>query len=256
MRTMPSRAVKAASALLVAAGVLTACSNGGDSAESTESSQAAEATDAATVEEQESSTPEPEESSSPAATSVATEYDVNAVDFGAPGTTTPPGTVLGMGQAAWLNNSTTYYDEESNEQTAEGGLGVSILEVRALDPSLFDRFSNAADFAGYTPYAIVVQFQWLYTLPNGEAPQGLDLFPLKEDGSDAEYLTGSYGFGASNECGLLLPEYDPTTNIAVTCIVGLSQDLPVTTAEYNGETYFSVIAGSDNQYFPNPVTWQ
>lgn len=253
MRTMPTRAMRAATAIALSAAVLTACSSDSGSDEQTEAPAETESTEAAT--EEESAVAE-EESPSPAATVIETEYDVNAVDFGAPGTTTPPGTALAFGQPAWLNNTTTYYDEDSNEQTAEGGVGVSVLEVRALDAAMFEEYSNAEEFAGYTPYAIVIQFQWLYSLPDGEAPDAVDLFPLKEDGSDAEYLTGSFGFGATNECGLLLPDYDPEANVAVTCMVGLSTDLPVTSAEYNGETYYSFVASSDNEYFSSPIIWQ
>lgn len=175
-------------------------------------------------------------------------YDVELVDFGEPGEITPTGTTLAMGEPAWLDNVTTYYDEEEKEQTVEGKIGASLLEIRPLDASMFERFDNAEEFAGYTPYAMVMQFEWTYTVPEGERPGGVDLFPLKEDGSDAEYLTSGYLYGPTNECGLDLPEYDEETNTAVTCIVGLSQDLPITSAEFNGEDYQSFMATGDSEY--------
>lgn len=128
--------------------------------------------------------------------------------------------------------------------------------MQTLDTSIFDQYDNAEEFAGYTPYAIVFQQQWFYDVPEGFDPMTTDLFPVKEDGADAEYLTGQFGFGAAtNACGLQLPEYDEDTKTLVSCIIGLSKDLPATTAKYNGETYTSVIVSADNTYFAQPLTW-
>jgi hypothetical protein len=182
-----------------------------------------------------------------------TEYAVEAVDFGEPGAVTAPGTPLSMGEPAWLNQTVRYGTDE-----VTGPAGLTVLDIRELDPSVFDSYDNAEDFADKTPYAILFQQQWLYDIPEDRDPQTLALFPMLEDGSDAEYVTagGGLGFGrATNTCGLQLPEYDEETKTLVSCFIGLGTDLPVTTAVYNGEGYASFVVSPDNPYFAQPLVW-
>lgn len=181
------------------------------------------------------------------------DYEVEAVDFGAPGAVTGPGTALALGQPAWLNQTETYGEEE-----VSGGVGVAVLQVSELDAGLFDQFSNAEEFAGYTPYAVITQHQWLYDTPEGYDPSTVDLFPLDASGADTEYLTSGFSLNSPGDsCGLLLPEYDEEARVLVSCFVALAKDgAVVTSAEYNGESYQSFIASSDNPYFPSPVVWK
>lgn len=235
---------------LAAVLTLSACSGGDDESTSPSFSAADATTDGGEATTEDEATEDVVEEE-PTPTELAVDYDVAAVDFGAPGAVTGPGTPLTKGQPAWLNQTATYGEQELTGPTA-----VSVLDVRALEPSIFDQYSNAEDFAGYTPYAITFQQQWFYDVPAEYDPTTLDLFPIKEDGSDAEYLTGQFGFGAAtNSCGLQLPEYDEETKTLVSCIIGLSKDLPVTSATYNGETYTSIIASADNAYFNQPLSW-
>lgn len=250
-----SRPTTLTACALAAALTLSACGGSDDDASTGGTTFSSSTTDGAdettSPDEAEDVSVEPTEDPSPTPTLLEVEHDVAAVDFGAPGAVTAPGTPLAKGQPAWLNQTATYGDQELT-----GPIGLSVLDVRALDASIFDQYSNAEEFAGYTPYAITVQQQWFYDVPADFDPSTTDLFPLKEDGSDAEYLTGQFGFGATrNACGLQLPEYDEETKTLVSCIVGLSTDLPVTTAQYNGERYTSIIASADNQYFNQPLSW-
>jgi hypothetical protein len=251
MRPISRPATLTALALATAL-TLTAC--GGDdsgsdptplAATSDSASDDATETDAETTEAEETEEPTSEP------TELEVEYDVAPVEFGEPGAVTNPGTPLAKGEPAWLNQTATYGEEELT-----GPVGLSVLDVRALDASIFDQYSNAADFEGYTPYAITFQQQWFYDVPADYDPTTMDLFPLLEDGTDAEYLTGQFGFGAAtNTCGLQLPEYDEETKTLVSCIIGLSKDQPVTTAMYNGERYTSIMASPDNAYFTQPLSW-
>lgn len=250
MRQISRPATLTALALATAL-TLTACS--GDDAESdaTPFSAGSDSTEATTETDAETADAEETEEPTSEPTQLEVEYDVAAVDFGAPGALTNPGTPLAKGEPAWLNQTATYVDQE-----VTGPVGLSVLDVRELDPSVFDQYSNAADFAEYTPYAITFQQQWLYDIPEGSDPVTTDLFPIMADGTDAEYLTGQFGFGAAkNTCGLQLPEYDEETKTLVSCIIGLSKDQPITTAKYNGETYMSFIASPDNAYFSQPLSW-
>ena len=174
---------------------------------------------------------------------------ITAVDFGAPGEITRPGTPLLKGEPAWLSQSAT--DPEVTDT-----VGISVLDVRPLDAAMFESFSNPETFAGYTPYAITFQQQWLGDTPEGIDPVVLDLFPIKQDGSTGEYLTNQFAFGASeNACGLALPAYDAATKTLVTCFVGLSKDSPIVAARFNGETHSATVANPANDYFNSPLTW-
>lgn len=199
-------------------------------------------------------TPAAGASATPAETGpLEVDYEVEAVDFGAAGAVTAPGTALTLGQPAWLNQTETYGDQE-----VSGGVGVAVLQVSELDAALFDQFSNAEEFEGYTPYAVITQHQWLYDTPEGYDPATVDLFPLDATGADTEYLTSGFSLNSPGDsCGLLLPEYDEENRVLVSCFVALAKDgAVVTSAEYNGESYQSFIASSDNPYFPAPVTWR
>lgn len=234
---------------------LTACGGDDSGSDATPFSAGADSTSETTTETDsaDAETTEAEVTEEPTSepTQLEVEYDVAAVEFGEPGALTNPGTPLAKGEPAWLNQTATYVDQE-----VTGPVGLSVLDVRALDASIFDQYSNAADFAEYTPYAITFQQQWFYDIPEGSDPVTTDLFPLMEDGTDAEYLTGQFGFGAAkNTCGLQLPEYDEETKTLVSCIIGLSKDQPITTAMYNGESYMSFMASPDNAYFTQPLSW-
>ena len=233
------RNLRAVPGVLALSLVLAACSGGGDGPTD---SDAPEPRDSGTRAATPATSPEP----------LPVDYAVEAVDFGEPGAVTPPGTALPFGTPAWLNQTVTVDGAD-----VTGGVGVSVLEVRELDASVFDQFSNADEFAGYTPYAIITQHQWLYDVPEGSDPETLDLFPLTQDGADANYLTSGFSFNSPGDsCGLALPEYDEEDRVLVSCFVALSQSVPVTSAEYNGEGYHSIVASSENAYIPPPVTWQ
>lgn len=187
------------------------------------------------------------------ATEPAADVDYAAVDLGEPGEPTEPGTDLAFGEAAWVERPVDAADEESPTAL----VGVSVLDVVEGDPALFDTYSNAEEFDGYTPYLVVTQYQWTEAPVDGEDPPTVDLFPLAEDGTDLEYLTSGFSpfSGATDECGLTLPEYDAEAMQALSCFVGLSTDAPVAVVEFNGEDYGTMFADAENAYFESPITW-
>ncbi|TDE90391.1 hypothetical protein EXU48_18230 [Occultella glacieicola] len=180
-------------------------------------------------------------------------YDVDAIDFGDPAAVTAPGTPLTLGQVAWVERTVTFGETE-----VTGTQGISVLQITESDPSLFDQYSNADEFADYVPYLIVTQQQWVGDVPEDETPPSADLFPLLADGADAEYLTSQFSFNSpGDECGLELPPFDESTGTAVSCFVGLSNSgQPVNGVEYNGEGYYSFVATPGNLYLEQPIIWQ
>lgn len=247
------------SAALLAALLLASCGSNGDSTDSTpttdDAAETAESTEAAETTEETEPAEEPTQEPSETPTVLSTNYAAEIVDFGEPGATTDPGAQLAFGQPAWINQTVTFGEEE-----VTGGAGVSILDIQPLDASLFDQFRNAEEFEGFTPYAIIYQVQWLYDTPEGHDPKGPALWPIKEDGSDANYLTSgivtTMFSSPGDDCGLQLPPYDEATRTLVTCFVGLSEDQPVVGALFNGESYGAMFATEGNPYVNSPISWR
>ena len=243
------------SAALLAALLLASCGSNDAGADSTPTADAADTTEATETPEETEQAEEPSEEPSETPTVLSTSYAAEIVDFGAPAETTPPGTQLAFGQPAWVNQTISYGEEEIT-----GGAGISVLSIQPLDASLFDQFSNAEEFEGFSPYAIIYQVQWLYDTPEGYDPKAPALFPIKEDGSDANYLTSgivtTMFSSPGDDCGLQLPPYDEATRTLVTCFVGLTEDQPVVGAEFNGESYGAMFATEGNAYASSPVSWR
>ncbi|MFV0425876.1 MAG: hypothetical protein ACK5KU_02440 [Beutenbergiaceae bacterium] len=185
------------------------------------------------------------------------DYDYEPIDFGAVGDVTPPGTELSFGDIAWVDKTSTVIDENGDEVELSGMIGITVHDVVAGEPSFFDQYSNSSDFEGYTPYFIVIQYQWDYEIPENTSPPLLALFPMSADGEDLEFLTGAVWSvsATSDECGISLPEYDPETQVGMRCVVGLSTDKPVEMLAYNGESYSAMVGTPGNEYLEAPVLW-
>lgn len=179
---------------------------------------------------------------------------LTAIDFGEPGASTEPGTVLTRGEPGWFTQTRTIDGEEIS-----GTIGVTLVDIRELDPEIYEVTNDPGAFSGYTPYAVVIQYSWYFDLPAGadhQLPQGL--YPLFDDGSSAPFISeGTAGttplLGA---CGLDLPEYDAVNQTLVGCIVGLSQDAPVTGLKWVGEDYGYTEITPGNPYVEAPVRWR
>ncbi|WP_022916443.1 hypothetical protein [Ruania albidiflava] len=181
-------------------------------------------------------------------------YDYEPVDLGAPGEVTAPGTTLAFGETAWLEHT---FSTDSGDYT--GLQGVTVRDIAAADASLFEEYSNAEEFAEYTPYLVVTQHQFAEDLPAEVDPDTVDLFPMLADGTDAEWLTSGYVTlaGPGDECGLSLPDYDEETRTLLQCFVALSStDAEVTSAQYLAEDYTAMVGTDGNEYLQAPVTWE
>lgn len=244
MSRLSHKALLGASLILPLA-LLTAC--GTDDAAGTETSSAAETPQAPTEDVTEEVA---EEETEPV--EIDRNLDAEAVDFGTPTQVTSPGTELALGEPAWVEHTSTYGEDEVTSV-----VGLSVLEIREGDPSFFSQYSNAEDFEDYTPYFIITQYQWTEDPPADQSPDAPALFPVADDGSDLEYLTGRFSiFSASDECGLRLPEYDEENRVALSCLVGLGvEGSPVAGAVYNGEGYGAFFATEGNAYVSSPLSW-
>lgn len=180
------------------------------------------------------------------------EYAVEAVDLGAPGAATAPGTAVALGSPAWL----------PLPSDPSKLIGTSVLKIIPGDVSHFDRYPNAADFAAVTPTFIVVQLQY----PDDATAEQRSLPSLRPVQADGEYagwmkssrpLSGIGNDPGLEECGLVLPLYDPETRTYVGCITATTEGgAAIDHVVYDGETYNAFIANDELGYFSNPVTFR
>lgn len=178
-------------------------------------------------------------------------YDAEKIDMGQAATATPPGTKVALRQPAWLPLS-------SDPDTI---VGTSILDIIPGEPSFFERYPNVSDFDGYTPTFIVVQLQY----PDDASAKARKLPPLHpklSDGEYAEWLQSSNAMSFEQvpglqECGLVLPTYDPETRTFVGCITATTRgDATVSLVEYDGEAYNAFFADDALGYFSDPVIFE
>ncbi|WP_430592981.1 hypothetical protein [Humidisolicoccus flavus] len=176
----------------------------------------------------------------------AGEPDVAAVDLGAAGEITEPGTTLAFEAPAWVD--------------ADGAtVGVTVLDIIEKDESFWNE-ADAETFAGQTPYLIVTQFQYPEGTNEDERPQ-IALYPIYEDGTDAQYVVtegiASISEEVSNACELNLAGYDADTASEVTCFIGSADaGKPITGVIYPNHGYNEQFIDPENLYFDSPVTWQ
>jgi hypothetical protein len=242
MRT--SRSLSLAAAALGVGLVLSGCGGAGEGDDPT--------TDAGSVDEtaaEESTTEEP-------TTEEAPEYDVAAIDFGEPGETAPGSTVV-IGEPAWVITQVT---PEGTEATEDLIVGLSLLQVTEGSADIWADWENADEFAGFTPYLMVLQYSYPNGLPEGvEEPPTPAIFPLLEDGSGASFIEAQnfgMGTGASDVCGYVLQGWDPETNTLVNCAVGLSDAGPVTGGLFNGDSWSAIVQNMDPLYGDAPIIWE
>lgn len=236
-------------ALLGASLVLAGCGGAGDDNATDDAAGGGDTTATDAGSEDEATTEEPTTEEAPA-------YDVEAIDFGEPGET-PPGTTVALGEPAWVVTQVTPADAED---TVDLRVGLSLIDIAEGSTDIWAGWENEDEFAGFTPYLMVLQYVYPDGLPEGvEEPKAPAIFPLLEDGSGASFIEAQnfgMGAGASDVCGYQLQGWDPETNTLVVCAVGLSDAGPVTGGLFNGDSWSGFVQGLDQVYGDANILWQ
>lgn len=181
----------------------------------------------------------------------AADGSYQAIDLGEPpADMTAPGTQLEVGTGAWVEVSITEDDETVTTQP----FGLVVLDIVEGDPSLFDQFDNADEFAGDVPYFIVTQQTRPQQAGSDEVTKE-SLWPVLADGGSADLLT-QYGVMTSGLCDYELPELDTTTGTTVECVVALgTPENPVTEVHYDGLGQYTMFYDETDIYAENPIVW-
>lgn len=168
-----------------------------------------------------------------------------------PSEPTAAGATLGLGETAWILD---------DAEGASGELvGTTVREIRELDPAAIDGFEDEPDFAGYTPYAVVVQYNW--PIAGEKDLQNLDVpvLPIDETGEITRWLAndiGNVAMGDADACGIALPEPVAGSGENLECFVALSNTGPVAGAVYNGTDRGDVFLDEDHPFAATPITWR
>lgn len=247
----PVIAVGAASAVLGLAAcgstVSVSPSSGGTSTTTTSSSVAPTTSESPTS----SQTTTSSEAPSTSAAGGATE--------GTPGTVTPPGTKLKIGQAAVVhtNRSGGSTDPKYYETTME----MTVAKIEKGSESDLAKLENAAKFKGQTPYYITVNTKLLST--KGAANLGVSVPSVDgtlKDGTEGQKLIVFGQLGPCKSASFKATGSGDNLTIPVgATAVGCTIVLAPTGDEVTGATYtdtrWNYESYSDNKYRDNPVAW-
>lgn len=197
----------------------------------------------------------------------APSYDIEAIDLGEPGEVTAPGTTLALDEPAWIEADV--YRGDSGEPTTEL-VGFTVRDIIEREPSVWDQFSNAEDFAGDVPWAIIVQQTFTGEPFEAESwVEGADVetesvWPLLANGDSGEllYIQFRDDEEIQEACGLSIPSYDKETNTAMRCLLAAAPEgQEVVGAMYDSESAgglsIPTLPGEEgNPYLEQPLIWK
>ncbi|KYH44843.1 hypothetical protein [Branchiibius sp. NY16-3462-2] len=249
----PLIAVSAASAVLGLAAcgssVSVSSPSGGTTTSTTSSSSAAPST---------SDSPTSSETASSSAQAPSTSAAGGATE-GTPGTVTPPGTKLKVGQAAVIH--TNRGDDPKDPKYYETTVELSVAKIEKGSESDLSKLENAAKFKGQTPYYITVNAKLLST--KGASNLGVSVPSVDgtlKDGTEAQSLIvfGSLGPCDSKSFKATGSGDNLTIPVGATA-VGCTIVLAPTGDEVTGATYddsrWNYEDYSDNKYRDDPIVW-
>lgn len=170
------------------------------------------------------------------------------VDVGTiPTEATKPGTTLALGETAWIH-----------EDDKAGMIGVTVREIRELDPAKIQDFVGNPEFDGTKPYAVVTQFNWNPASKTETQLRSVALLPVQEDGHFASWMAHELvgvDLGDADACNIALPKVERGSGVGFECFVALGESAPVVGAEYNGSPRNQDPPIEDHPFAADPILW-
>lgn len=211
-----------------------------------------------------SDSPTSAESSESSTTSAAAEApSTSAAGGGAtegtPGTVTPPGTKLKVGQAAVIH--TNRGDDPKDPKYYETTIELSVAKIEKGSEADLSKLENAAKFKGQTPYYITVNAKLLST--KGASNLGVSVPSVDgtlKDGTEAQSLIvfgqlgpcDSKSFKATGSGDNLTI---PVGATAVGCTIVLAPTGDAVTGATYDDSRWNYEDYSDNKYRDDPIVW-
>ena len=198
----------------------------------------------------------------------APSYDIEAIDLGEQGEITAPGTTLAMDEPAWIE-AEVYRGESGDEPTTEV-VGLTVRDIIEREPSVWEQFSNAEEFEGDVPWAIIIQQTFTGEPFEAESwVEGADVdtesvWPMLDNGESADllYIQFQDDEAIQEACGISIPSYDQETNTAMRCLLAAAPEgQDVVGALYDSESAGGLsvptLPGEDvNLYLEQPLVWE
>ena len=178
---------------------------------------------------------------------------------GTPGTVTPPGTKLKVGEAAVIH--TNRGDDPKDPKYYETTIELSVAKIEKGSEADLSKLGNAAKFKGQTPYYITVNAKLLST--KGASNLGVSVPSVDgtlKDGTEAQSLIvfgqlgpcDSKSFKATGSGDNLTI---PVGATAVGCTIVLAPTGDAVTGATYDDSRWNYEDYSDNKYRDDPIVW-
>lgn len=198
--------------------------------------------------------PEPTTEEPSGAADEPTDEDTGGAGDAAPGEVPAPGTEFRVGDTV-----TTHVQalDPGDEYYGYATLATTVTEVEPGDPALFEDASNAADFAGYTPWFVQVEFEWLTYEGAPNSTMTPTVVAFNEAGGEVSPVINSTWSAGIPGCELDLPDEKGVGETGSSCTVFAVPDgESIGAVGWRGDDYADGGGSAmDNPYYDEPVLW-
>lgn len=180
---------------------------------------------------------------------------------GGPGGGTASGEVPEPGTEVELGDTVTTHvqtpGEEGDEYFGYATLATTVTSAEPGDPDLFADAENAADFAGYTPWFVQVEHEWLTYEGEPNANMIPRLGALNEAGGELSPVINSTWSAGVPGCQIDMPEEKGVGQKATNChVFAVPDGEKIGAVVWNGDDYADGGgSATDNPYWDDPVLW-
>lgn len=223
-----------------------------DSAPTTETPQeepadAAPTTDGTTEEEPTEEEPTQEEPT--------TEEPADDTGTGqASGEVPEPGTEFAIGDTV-----TTHVQalQEGDEYYGYATLATTVTAAEQADPSLFTEAENAADFAGYVPWFVTVDHEWLTYEGTPNSNMIPTLVAFNSSGGELSSVRNATWTAGIPGCEIEMPDEKKAGETASNChVFAVPEGEEIGSVGWRGDDYADGGGSAmDNPYYDEPVIW-
>lgn len=146
--------------------------------------------------------------------------------------------------------------EEGEEFYGYATVATTIVSVEEGDPALFEEAENAEDFAGYTPWYLVAEHEWLTFEGNPNSNMIPNLVGFNESGGEVSKVINQTWSAGIPGCDLDLPEKE-AGNTATSChVFSVPDGESIGSVGWRGDDWADGGGSAmDNPYYDDPVLW-
>lgn len=166
-----------------------------------------------------------------------------------------PGAEFEVGDTVTTHVQT--FGEPGDQYFGYATLATTVTLVKEGDKVLFESADNAADLAGYTPWFVMVEHEWLTY--EGEPNNNMipRLGALNESGGELSPVINSTWSAGVPDCAIEMPAEKGVGEKATNChVFAVPDGEAVRAVTWTGDDYADGGGiASDNPYWDDPVLW-